>query len=80
MRPPRVPERVRYDPKSFDLPDLMLDPDPKPAQPLVVFLFLFRQFATLGLLVRIIDGFVFLVVALLRAVAICPRASGQLWT
>jgi hypothetical protein len=35
MRPPGIPEPVRYDPKSFDLPDLMLNPDAKPAQPLL---------------------------------------------
>ena len=80
MRPPRVPERVRYGPKSFDLTDLVLDPDTKPAQPLIILLFLFRQFAAFGLLVRIIDGLVFRVVALIRAVAIRPRALGQLRT
>jgi hypothetical protein len=36
MRPAWVPERARYDPKSFDLTDLVLDPDTKPAQPLVI--------------------------------------------
>ena len=77
MRPAWVPERARYDPKSFDLTDLVLDPDTKPAQPLVILLFLFRQFAAFGLLIRIIDGLVFRVVALIRAVAIRPRALGQ---
>ena len=77
MRPPRIPERVRYNPKSFDLPDLMLDPDTKPAQPRVVFLFLFRELAIPGLLVRIVDRLVFVVVALIRAVSIGPRAPGQ---
>ena len=77
MRPAGVPERVRYDPKSFNLPDLMFDPDTKPAQPLVVFLFLFHQLAAFRLLIRIIDGFAFLVVALIRAVAIRPCALGQ---
>ena len=80
MRPARVPERVRYDPKSFNLPDLVLDPDTEPAQPLVILLFLFRQFAPFGLLVWIIDGLVFLVVPLIRAVAIRPRALGQFRT
>ena len=77
MRPSRVPEWVRYDPKSFDLPDLMLDPDTKPAQPLVVFLFVLAQFAAFGLLVGIIDGFVVLVVALTGAVAGCPALVGN---
>ena len=52
MRPAWVPERVRYDSKSFDLTDLVLDPDTKPAQPLIILLFHFGQFAAFGLLVR----------------------------
>ena len=77
MRPPRVPERVRDDPEPFNLADLVLDPDTKPAQPGVVFFFLVRQLAAFGLLVWIIDLPVFLVVSLIRAVAIHPRAPGR---
>jgi hypothetical protein len=78
MCPSGISESVGDDPKSFDLPDLVLDPHAKPAQPLVVFLFLVVQFAIFRLLVRIIDCFMFLVVALTGAVPISPRASGQL--
>ena len=77
MRPARVPERIGYDPKPFDLPDLMPGPDTKPAQPPVIFLLLVRQLAALGFLVRIIRRLMFLIVALIRTVAISTRALGS---